>query len=138
MSGINLVLVLLVCAFNIGISWMKEKTPDTPWYKNYARNLAVVSLLCVALSETITYSANNRSRQQARHQAEKLNAKIGALENQNRRLVDQNQVLGVQIGDCNAMIQGVRTKLHAPTHFKRRISDTAKTTDSLSVGKKKK
>jgi hypothetical protein len=102
---------------------MREKSSGKPWYKNHVRNLEVASLLVVATIGAITYFENGRLKQQAHDQTEKLNADIGTLR-------DQNRTLGDQIGDCNARIEAVTSKLHAPAHLKRAAPVTLK----LKVG----
>jgi hypothetical protein len=138
MSVARLVMVLAGLAVGIYAACMKERAAQKPWYRNPVLNSQLIILILAAISVVITYRANNQSKQEALVREEKLSTNVTDLRGQVGTLSGQNKTLSVQLGDCNAQIQGVREKLHAPAHFKRGISDTVKTTESVSVEKKKK
>jgi hypothetical protein len=131
MSGLNLMLVILGCALNIAITVDRERSSDKPRYKNLRLVLGVITLLLVAAIGTATYGENKRSKQQADGREKNLKADISTLKGQNR-------ALGDQLGDCNAGIEAVTAKLHAPRHLKRDISESLTLKESVTTVRNKK
>ena len=99
-----------------------------PWQ---GKLLAVLGLAAFAfyLGLGITGYVNDA---RSRADTEQLKADNIDLKRKVQSLDKQNQALNDQIGDCNARMEALSAKFHAPAHFKRGISENLKTTDSVT------
>jgi len=104
-----------------------------PWH---GKLLAVLGLAAFAFYAGlgITGYVNDR---RSRADTEQLKADNIDLKRKVQSLDRQNQALNDQIGDCNARMETLSAKLHAPAHFKRGVSENLKTTDSITTTRKR-
>jgi uncharacterized protein HemX len=108
-----------------------------PWYGKLLAVLGLIALLSFLGLAITGYLGDKQSKKQTQGLEIKVKSLAGALEDQTRTSEERNRALTDQIGDCNAMMQALRTKSHAPAHFKRGISEKVTTSDSIRTTRKR-
>jgi hypothetical protein len=126
MSKLWLIIIIISSALTVLISvGSKVIADEKEWKNNLLMILGCILFLDLTAVWTITRRDNHQLRERAHAQEQSLEMKIVSLKDDNRALSDQ-------IGDCNAQIAALRTKFHAPAHFKRGITESLNTRDSVA------
>jgi uncharacterized protein HemX len=101
-----------------------------PWYGKLLAVLGFSALLFFLGLAITGYLDNKQSKQQTQRLETKMEEQTRTSEERNRALTDQ-------IGDCNARVEALSTKLRAPAHLKRGISEKVTTSDSVTTTRKR-
>jgi len=126
MSMLLLLLVVLNAALSVAVSLGSKVIPDSKkWKNNLILSFGCFLFLGLVCAGIVTRRDNRVSKEMARHEADSLKADIVSLRDQNQKLIDYSR-------DCNARVEALTTKFHAPVHFTRGITESLKTQDSVA------
>ena len=141
MNALYYALLFLGFAFTLAItlkcSLGGPMIPSKPWYRKPLAILAFSTLIVYAGLAVTGYLRDEQSKKQSKLQTQRLETRVESLDNKSRALDEQNRVLSDQIGDCNARMEALTAKFHAPAHFKRGMSEKSTTTDSITTTPKR-